>query len=126
VGIEIAISVIAVVVVALAFFLIPTILEVKRTVKALNNFIEKTEEELNPSLRSLKETLDNLNKILDDIQTVTDGTRQVGENLKEISDKISSLIESIHDVKKEGRATIVALKAGIREGVKVLIRNLTS
>ncbi|RME63768.1 MAG: DUF948 domain-containing protein [Nitrospirae bacterium] len=123
---EIYIGVITLVVVVVGGFAVYTIIEARRTLKGINEFIKTTEEELNPTIKTLRETLENLNSIIEDIQTMTGSTRQIGENLRDVSEKISETIESVTEVKKQGRATVVALKAGIREGFKALIRNLTT
>lgn len=123
---EIYIGIITVAVVVVGGFAIFTIVEARKTLKGINEFIKNTEEELTPAIKALRESLDNINTVVEDIQTVTGSTRRIGENLREASDKITEAIESVTEIKRQGRATVVALKAAIREGLKALIRNLTT
>lgn len=104
-------------------FLIPVLVELRRSVKALTSVLKITEESLAPTLRELRSTLENLDRITGDISTVTDDVRvfsgsirQVGRDVQELSGLIGALGGGIG-------AKITGLRVGIGTGVAHLAKN---
>jgi uncharacterized protein YoxC len=116
--------VLAVAVAAGTLFLIPVLLELRRTVRTLNGVLKITEESLAPTLRELRATLENLDRITSDINTVTDDVRvfsgsirQVGKDIHELNSLIAALGGGIG-------SKLAGLRAGIGAGVSYFARNL--
>ena len=105
-------------------FLVPLLLELRRTVRTLNGVLKITEESLGPTLRELRSTLANLDRITSDINSVTDDVRmfsgslrQVGKDLHEMRDVVALLGGGVG-------AKIAGLRAGFSTGFKVLAHNI--
>jgi len=121
---NILVAVLAVAIAAGILFLIPVLLELRRTVRTLNSVLKITEESLAPTLRELRTTLENLDRITGDISTVTDDVRvfsgslrQVGKDVKELSGMVGLLGGGIG-------AKMAGLRAGVGAGVSYLAKNL--
>lgn len=84
--------------IVLVVFLIPVILQIKRTAKAAEDFLQTTQESLNPLLKRLQETVEKTNQVagkLDEsISNVQHLTKAVGET-GEIIDDINSLTRQV-------------------------------
>lgn len=84
--------------IVLVAFLIPVILQIKRTAKAAEDFLQATQESLNPLLKGLQETVEKTNQVagkLDEsIGNVQHLTKAVGDT-GAIIDDINSLIRQM-------------------------------
>jgi len=105
-------------------FLIPLLLELRRTVRTLTGVLQTTEEQLVPTLRELRSTLANLDRITADVSTVTDDVRvfsgslrQVGKDVQELSGLLSALGGGFG-------ARVHGLRAGINAGLGYLTKNM--
>jgi uncharacterized protein YoxC len=115
---------IAVALVAAAGFLIVLIMELRKTIRSLNEFLKTTGESLKSTLEELQQTLksvrnvsNDLNEVTSDIKTLSCALRDVGMNIKHESDLVDGIISSTA-IKTSG------LKAGIKTGFMVLLNNL--
>lgn len=120
----ILVMVLAGAVVAGILFLVPVLLELRRSVRTLNSVLKIAEESLSPTLRELRATLENLNRITGDISTVTDdvrvfsgSVRQVGKDLNEMRGLIAALGGGIG-------TKLTGLRAGVVASASYLATNL--
>ena len=118
------VTVLAIAVIAGILFMIPVLLELRRTVRTLNSVLKITEESLSPTLTELRKTLENLDRITTDISTVTDNVRvfsgsirQVGKDVRELSGLVNVLGGGVG-------TKIAGLRAGVGAGVAYLAKNL--
>ena len=93
----------ALAVVALVAFLIPAILEMRKTLVALRSFIVVTEEKLEPALVELREVLADLRVVADataskaeEVKTVMTALGDTGENIHRINGLISGAMDILH------------------------------
>ncbi len=121
---EIADVIIAVVVIISAGFLIPVLIEFRRTMKRLNEFLDATGKELPPAIDELKQTLENLKNIAGDVQSVTGGIRDLTDVLADTADNLRSVSRVISRVGTETNAVIAGLKTGAKTAVGVFLKNL--
>ena len=121
---EIADVIIAVVVIISAGFLIPVLMEFRRTMKRLNEFLDVTGKELPPAINELKQTLENLKNIAGDVQSVTGGVRELTDVLTDTADNLRSVSSVISRVGTETNAVIAGLKTGVKTAVGVFLKNL--
>ncbi|VAX32339.1 hypothetical protein MNBD_NITROSPIRAE02-284 [hydrothermal vent metagenome] len=121
---EIAVVIIAVVVIISAGFLIPVLIEFRKTMKRLNEFLDTTGKELPPAIDELKQTLESLKTISEDIQSVTGGVREIADVLTDTADNLRSVSSVISRVGNETNAVIAGLKTGVKTAIGVFVKNL--
>lgn len=109
----------------LVAFLIPTILQIKRTAKVAEDFLKNTHSTLNPLLIQLKETVEMTNQVaekLDEsISSVRNLTNAVGET-GIIIDEINILLKQ---TSRFISGTISSFGAGIKTALSVLTQGIT-
>ena len=119
-------TLIGIAVVVTAGFIVSLIIEMKKTVRSLNDFLKAREESIKPTLEELQQTLrslrsvsNNLNDVTSDIKTLSGSIRGVGLNIKHVSD-------IVEDFTSSGYIKASGVKAGIKTGIMVLLNNLFS
>jgi uncharacterized protein YoxC len=105
---------------AVAFFLIRTLIQVKRTIANLETFVNSLEKEITPLVRNLKETSESVNHILTQTQERFNQMEALFQTLKE-SARIFSVINKV--LNGGVTSTLVNL-AGFTVGVKAAGRSL--
>lgn len=112
--------------IVLVAFLIPVILQIKRTAKAAEDFLQTTQKSLNPLLKSLQETVENTNQVVDkldeSIGNVQHLTKAVGET-GAIIDEVNSLVRQVrHTLSVSTSSFGVALKTALSVLAQGLIK----
>jgi uncharacterized protein YoxC len=116
--------VLAVAVALATIFLVPLLLELRRTVRTLNAVLKITEESLAPTLRELRSTLANLDRITSDINSVTDDVRMFSGSLRQVGKDLHEMREVVGLLGGGIGAKVAGLRAGIGTGFKYLAHNL--
>ena len=105
-------------------FLVPVLLELRRSVERLTSILRITEENLNPTLVELRATLRNVDRITNDLGTVTDDLRGVSGSIRRVG-KNAAVLSGLVSVLGLGVGTKVAgWEAGIGTGLTYLARHL--
>ena len=119
-------TLIGIAVVITAGFIVSLIIELKKTVRSLNDFLKTTEESIKPTLDELQQTLrslrnvsNDLNDVTTDIKTLSGSVRDVGLNIKHVSN-------IVEDITSSGYIKASGVKAGLKTGIMVLLNNLFS
>jgi uncharacterized protein YoxC len=101
-------------------FLVPAILQIKKSAKAAEDFLRATQDSLNPLLRELQETVEKTNhlaaKLDESVSDVQQLTKAVGETGAIVSD-INGLVRK---VQTSFSVTTSSLGAGIKTALGVL------
>lgn len=105
-------------------FLIPVLIELRRTVRTMNSVLKITEESLAPTLRELRATLENLDRITGDISTVTDDVRVFSGSIRQVGKDVRELSGLIGDLGGGLSVKMAGLRAGIGAGVSYFAKNL--
>jgi uncharacterized protein YoxC len=105
---------------AVAFFLIRTLIQVNRTVRNLETFLDSLEKEITPLVRNLKETSESVNHIMTQTQERFNQMEALFQTLKE-SARIFSVINKV--LNGGVTSTLVNL-AGLTVGVKAAGQSL--
>ncbi len=104
----------------IAAFLIPLIIQLKKTAVTADNFLRETREELTPLLAELKQSTERLNRVTegieDSVRNVRNAAHAVGETGK-LVDELNSF------VRKKGLSFTV-MTASIGMGVKTALSTL--
>jgi uncharacterized protein YoxC len=128
---EIFFSMIAVAFVALVIAAIWLIVKLVDAVKAARTFLDsadtvvhETADELKLSLQSLRGITDKINLISADVESFSGSIRTVGEEVQQITGSIKRIGNVFQNVGTETMASVCGLRAGIRSGLEVLVKNL--
>ncbi|RJQ49924.1 MAG: DUF948 domain-containing protein [Nitrospiraceae bacterium] len=114
-------GIIAGVLIVLAAFLVPAILQITRTAKAAESFLKSTQESLNPLILKLNETADRANR-------VTEGVEESVSNVQHLTKAIGETATIIEDVNRTiGRAGMFfsVTSSGLGAGIKAALGVLT-
>jgi uncharacterized protein YoxC len=112
--ISLAAVLVAITLVVLAAFLIPAIIEIRKTAASLREFITCTDNELKPVLHELRQTLTELKIITEavsskteDVKIFMDALGDTGRNLR----TINHVVGSVAGVLASSSAWVVGAKA---------------
>jgi len=108
---DIAILIVAIAFLALVFALIPMLLQVKKTVKAMGDLAGES-----------KTTVTNLNNIITKTGEQTKDLGELTAKIKEVGMKLVNLIEMVLDTIKNPLITLLGLLLGIEYGFKKLCK----
>ncbi|MBI1920291.1 MAG: DUF948 domain-containing protein [Geobacter sp.] len=99
--IEIAVSVIAITLVVMVSFAIPTVIEVRKTAKAAREFFTRTDTELRHVLRDVGAVMTNLRPFTEssaacaeDVKTFMSALGETGRNLHAVNDLLCTVSDS--------------------------------
>lgn len=121
--IEIAVSVIAITLVVMVSFAIPTVIEVRKTAKAAREFFTRTDTELRHVLKDVGEVMTNLRPLtegaatrVEDVKTFMSALGETGRNLHAVNDLLCTVSDSF------SRYNVVA--TGVRAGFKYFLEKI--
>ena len=106
--------------------LIFVMIELRKTIKKLGEFITTTETSLKPTLEELPYTVRNIRHITDNVATVTDDIKVLAVSVRQAGENIHRASGYIEAATSTSVVHMSGLKAGIRAGIGVLIRNVVS
>lgn len=109
-----------IVAVAVAFFLIRALNQVKRTIANLENSIKSLEKEVTPLVKNLKDTSESVNHILAQAQERFNQMEALFQTLKESA----RIVSVINRVLNGGVTSTLVNLAGLTVGVKAAGRTL--
>lgn len=92
-------------------FLVPVLLELRRSAKRLTSVLEIAERSLHPLLRDLNATVQRLDRVTSDIGVVTDDVRVVSGSIRRVGKSVGEL---------SGLVPVVGLGLGIAAGYAAL------
>ncbi len=114
---QLFLMVIAAVVVILLGFLIPVILQLRKTAKSAENFLKVTQESLTPLLSELKESAERLNKISEDIEDSVSNVRHLTNAVGEIG----AMVDEVNNFVKQTGLSFSIKTASIGAGIKAAL-----
>jgi uncharacterized protein YoxC len=117
----ILLAVIAVCVLATAFFLVLVLAELKKTLASLR---KTTDEGLKPVLEELQATLKSVRTISDEVGGITSDVREVSKSVVEIGHTVSAINGLLGTAGSSVTVRAAGLKAGIRAAIEHLAKNL--
>ncbi len=105
-------------------FLVPVLIELRRSAKKLTTVLTIAEQSLDPLLRDLDATVQKLDRVTNDIGAVTDDVRAFSASMRRVGRNVGEL-SGLVSVASFGFGTVLpALKVGIGAGLTFLVRNL--
>ncbi|MHB8882406.1 MAG: DUF948 domain-containing protein [Thermodesulfovibrionales bacterium] len=106
---------------AVAAFLVPLLLELRRTVLALR---ETVETRLNPTLEELQKNLRTMNSITENVDAVTTNVRQFSQAVNDVGHTISAVNAMVNFAGSSAAVRLISLRTGISAAVGYLVTNL--
>lgn len=96
--IPMAVVIMAITLVVLAAFIVPALIELKKTAISVREFLSATETEMKPIVTELRETLADLKVLtqgaaekIDDVETFMEAVGDTGRNLRTINTVVGSV-----------------------------------
>lgn len=118
------IALISIAFLAVVGFLIPVLLELRKSAKSFTNFLKTTEDSLKPTLEELQQTLKSLRKVTDDVNAVTEDVKTLSGAIGDVGRNLKGLSELLSEVSSEAVIKVSGLRVGIRTALEVLLKNL--
>jgi uncharacterized protein YoxC len=107
-------------------------MELRKTIRALKELVNTTENSLKPTVVELQETLksvrnvaENATAITTDIKVLSGALKDVGENVKRVSRDIKHMVDFVDGITSSAAVEASSLKAGAKAGFWFLLKNLS-
>ena len=107
-------------------------LELRKTIRALKELVNTTENSLKPTVVELQETLksvrnvaENATAITTDIKVLSGALKDVGENVKRVGADVEHLVNFVDGITSSAVIEASGLKAGVEAGFWFLLKNLS-
>jgi len=105
-------------------FLIPVLIELKRTIRRANEFIQVTEKDITTSLREVEDTLRSIRGITDKINEVTSDVTSISGGLSSAAHDLRVTTRHMEKLVNRLSRHFSGIKAAMSAAVGVLINNL--
>jgi len=111
-------------------FLVPAILQIKKTAKAAEDFLRTTQESLNPLLKELQETVEKTNQIAAKVDESVSNVQQLTKAVGEAGAIVSDINGLVRKIQMFFSVTTSSVGAGVKTALGVLthgaIQKITS
>jgi len=105
-------------------------LDLRRTIRALKELLNTTENSLKPTVAELQETLksvrsvaNNVTTVSEDVKILSGALRDVGENVKRVSEDVRHLVSFVNEMSSSAVVEASGLKAGVKAGFWFFLKN---
>ena len=117
-------GIIAGVIIVLAAFLIPAILQIMRTAKAAEEFLKNTQASLTPLIAKLNETADKTNNIAANLDQSISNVKHLTEAVGETGAIIGDINSFIRKIQTVTLVTTSSFGTGVKTALSVLAQGL--
>jgi len=121
----------AVAVIVAVIIFIYVMLDLRKTIRALKELVNTTENSLKPTVTELQETLksirnvaNNVTAVSEDMKILSGALRDVGENVKRVSGDMKHLVNLVDEMTSSAAVEASGLKAGVKAGFWFFLKNL--
>lgn len=105
-------------------FLISLIIDLKKTLSNINEFLKRTEGSLNSSLDELQQTLKSIRKVSDDVNDITSDIKTLSKSISEVGTNIKHVSGLVSNISNLALIKASGIKTGIKTGLSVLLKNI--
>ncbi|MGB5156291.1 DUF948 domain-containing protein [Desulfobacterium sp. N47] len=102
------------------FFMIYTIIQIKKASVALADFLAATDLKINPLIKETEETLKSIRTVSDDIGLATSNIKNISGTLSDLSNKVNALGLLAESLSDQLSIRASGVKAGITAALNVL------
>jgi len=114
-------GIIAGVLIVLAAFLVPAILQITRTAKAAESFLKTTQESLNPLILKLNDTVDRANGVVSEVEESVHNVQQLTKAVGETG----ALLGEVNNLIRKAGMVLSVTTSGFGAGIKAALGVLT-
>lgn len=108
-------------VLAIAIFLVPLLIEAKRTIISLRRTVE---DRLNPALDEMQSSLRSIHNISDNVNDITEDIRRFSGSVSEVGQTIQSISGLAGNIGASMTVRALSMRAGIITAINFLLTNL--
>lgn len=108
-------------VLAIAIFLVPLLIEAKRTIVSLRRTVE---DKLNPALDEMQSSLRNIHNISGTVNDITEDIRRFSGSVSEVGQTIRNISGLTENIGASMSIKALSLKTGVMTAIKFLLTNL--
>lgn len=101
--------------VILIIFIIPILLQLRKTLATFNQFVERAEREILPTLNKLQTTVEEVNQ---ELAKVNDTTSSVQDAAK----KIDNIVRLVQEIVSSPLVRVASISAGVQVAARSLLR----
>lgn len=123
-SVEVLLLIIAITVVVIALFLVPTLIQMKATAQRVERLVEETEREVFPMFRQLRDTAENVNRISSDAQKGLEHAEPLLEALNDIGQFVHRFTSSARGDLGQYAGNALGLWLGLRAASKVVLKDI--
>ncbi|MBI4654667.1 MAG: DUF948 domain-containing protein [Nitrospirae bacterium] len=105
-------------------FAIPTILQVKRTVKTIEDFLKTTERSLTPLLLELRGSAERINRVTEGIEESVKDVQCLTRSIGEIGKAIDEANSLVRQTGASFAIKTVSIGVGIKTALSILAKGL--
>lgn len=105
-------------------FLIPVILQIRKTAKSAENFFKVTRESLTPLLSELKESVERLNRVTGGVEDSIKNVQHLAKAIGEIGTLVDGLNNFVKQTGLSFSVKTASLGVGIKTALSVLAKGL--
>ena len=106
-------------------------LELRKTIRALKEFIDTTEHSLTPTIIELRETLGRVKDlansamvVTEDIKIFSGALKDAGGSVKRVSGDVEHVVNLVEGISSLAAVEVPSFKAGVKVGFGFLLKNL--
>lgn len=106
-------------------------LEFRKAIRALNELVTTTENSLKPTvaelqvtLKSIRNVADNVTGVAGDVKILSGALKNVGKSVNHVAGDVEHVANVVDKITSSATIEASGLKAGIKAGALVLLKNL--
>jgi len=110
-------GVLSIALIILVAFSIPTILQIRKTAKSIDNFLKTIEGSLNPFLSELRASVERINRINEGVEESVKNIQHFTKSIREIG----ALIDEVNNLLRQTGVSFAVKTASIGVGIKTAL-----
>lgn len=121
---DVLLLVIAVVVILVALFLVPTLIQIKSTVQRVDGLVQEAERDLLPMLKELRETSEHVNKASKEAKEGLEKSAPIFQTLGDVGQIAHRYTGFAKGDAGQHAGNIIGMWLGFRAASKILLKEL--
>ncbi len=128
---EVFLGIITAAVVVIVVFVVRLVTKMTETAAAVREFLETTDRtvqevagEVTESMKSLRVITDGVGGVATDVKAVTGSFKDAGLAVHEVAASVKDIGKAVQDLGQETVASVCGLRAGLKAGLDVFVKNL--
>src|SRR5438132_603562 len=116
--IEIAMGIIALAVVVLVAFVVPVLIQLRKTVEEAEHLVRNLNRDLPLMFKEAGETIHSLNRVAENLREGSEKAKVLGEAIGGIGE----IVNQVHGAVRGGAASLLSNAGGLLAGVRAAVR----